>query len=511
LTASVPELELRGISKRFPGVLANDRIDLVVEAGTIHAVVGENGAGKTTLMSILYGLVQPDAGEIRVRGKVVDFSSPLDAIAAGLGMVHQAFKLFPTLTVAENVVYRSEPTKGWFLDRDAAVAEVRKLADGFGLGVDPKARVEDLPVGVLQRVEIVKALYRDARVLILDEPTAVLAPQERDGLFGIMRRLKEAGHTILFVTHKLNEVMAISDRVTVLRAGRVVADLETESTSPRVISRLMTGRDIETVGRNTGENLGKRLLEVSNLGLVDESGIVRLTDVSFEVRAGEIVGIAAVAGNGQSELIDALTGLRQATSGRIALNGADITDAEPAERRAGGLAYVPEDRHRVGTAAGGEVWSNLLMGYQRSSRFRRGRWLRRPVVRDHARQLIGQYDVRVGSEDTLVGTLSGGNLQKVVVAREMTQPAELLIADQPTRGVDIGAIEFLHRRLLDYREQSRGILLISADLSELLSLSNRILVMYEGRIVAELDAAHTDEAGLGIFMTGGHLAGADHG
>ncbi len=511
MTTNTPELELRGITKRFPGVLANDRIDLTVAAGDIHAIVGENGAGKTTLMSILYGLVQPDQGEIRVGGRPVRFSSALDAIAAGLGMVHQAFKLFPTLTVAENVVYRNEPKKGWFVDREAASAEVRKLADSFGLGIDPNARVEDLPVGVLQRVEIVKALYRDARVLILDEPTAVLAPQERDGLFAIMRRLKEAGRTILFVTHKLNEVMAISDRVTVLRSGRVVADLATADTSSRAISKLMTGRDVEAVTRPPLGDGGEPLLSVSNLGVVDETGLVRLEGVGFELQAGEILGIAAVAGNGQNELIDALTGLRPPNGGNITLNGIDITQAEPAQRRAVGLAYVPEDRHRVGTAAGGEVWSNLLMGYQRTEKFRRGRWLRGAVVREHARELIERYDVRVGSQDTLVGTLSGGNLQKVVVAREMTHPAELLIADQPTRGVDIGAIEFLHRRLLEYREQGRGILLISAELTELLSLSNRILVMYEGRVVAEFDAAATDEEELGVYMTGGHLAGAANG
>jgi len=511
LSSNAPELELRGITKRFPGVLANDRIDLTVETGAIHAIVGENGAGKTTLMSILYGLVQPDQGEIRVRGELVRFSSALDAIGAGLGMVHQAFKLFPTLTVAENVVYRNEPKKGWFIDRDAAEAGVRKLADSFGLGIDPKARVEELPVGVLQRVEIVKALYRDARVLILDEPTAVLAPQERDGLFVIMRRLKAAGRTILFVTHKLNEVMVVSDRVTVLRSGRVMADLKTSETSPKAISKLMTGRDIEAVARLSPGNGGEHLLRVNDLGVVDDAGLVRLDRVSFEVQAGEILGIAAVAGNGQSELIDALTGLKPASSGSISLNGVDITQADPAQRRLAGLAYVPEDRHRVGTAAGGEVWSNLLMGYQRTPKFRRGRWLRGTAVKEHARELIAQYDVRVGSENTLVGTLSGGNLQKLVVAREMTHPAELLIADQPTRGVDIGAIQFLHRRLLEYRDQGRGILLISAELSELLALSNRILVMYEGRIVAEFDAASTDEAELGIYMTGGHLGGAVHG
>jgi ABC-type uncharacterized transport system ATPase subunit len=505
------ELELRGITKRFPGVLANDHVDLKVRSGEIHAVVGENGAGKTTLMSILYGLVQPDEGEILVGGRSVRFATALDAIEAGLGMVHQAFKLFPTLTVAENVVYRSEPRRGWFLDRDAAAEQVRKLAGEYGLAVDPKARIEDLPVGVLQRVEILKALYRRARVLILDEPTAVLTPQERDGLFAVMRRLREGGHTILFVTHKLNEVMAVSDRVTVLRNGRVVADLITSQTSPGEISRLMTGRDIDLMATTRGRGGGRELLKVEELTVIDEHGLPRLAEVSLVVREGEIVGVAGVAGNGQNELVDAITGLVRPDRGRIELNGVDITAADPGRRREAGLAYVPEDRHRVGTAAGGEVWANLLMGYQRSEQFRHRLRLRRQAVRDHARRLIGEYDVRVRDEDVPVATLSGGNLQKLVVAREMSHQSPLLVAEQPSRGVDVGAIEFLHRQLLSFRDRGGGILLISAELWELLALSTRILVMYEGRIVAELDPATAGEAELGVYMTGGHLSDHPHG
>jgi ABC-type uncharacterized transport system ATPase subunit len=497
------ELELRGITKRFPGVLANDHIDLAVRPGDIHAIVGENGAGKTTLMSILYGLVRPDEGEIAVGGRPVSFHSALDAIEAGLGMVHQAFKLFPTLTVAENVVFRAEPMKGWFLDRAVASERVRSLAAEYGLEVDPDARIEDLPVGVLQRVEILKALHRNARILILDEPTAVLTPQERDGLFMVMRRLKEHGHTILFITHKLGEVIAVADMVTVLRAGKAVAHLNCRETTSIKISRLMTGRDVALGERTSASSPGDEILKLDEITVTDEHGIGRVVDASLAVRRGEIVGVAGVAGNGQNELIDIITGLKAANHGTILINGRDVTHHSVNERREAGLAYIPEDRHRVGTAAGGEVWANLLMGYQRHTAFRKGRWLRRGAVRDHAQRLISDYDVRVAGGDSSVATLSGGNLQKVVVAREMSHQAPLLIAEQPTRGVDVGAIEFIHSRLLAARDHGAGVLLVSAELWELLALADRILVMFEGRIVAELDATSTDEEELGLYMTGG--------
>ncbi|MGH8925841.1 MAG: ABC transporter ATP-binding protein [Acidimicrobiia bacterium] len=496
-------LELRGISKSFPGVRANDDVDLEVRKGEIHAIVGENGAGKTTLMSILYGLTSPDAGEIMVDGQSVRFTSALDAIAAGLGMVHQAFKLFPTMTVAENVVFRNEPRHGIFLDREEAAERVRALGSEYGLAVDPQARIEDLPVGVLQRVEILKALYRDAQVLILDEPTAVLTPQERDNLFVTLRRLKERGRTVIFITHKLAEVMAVSDRVTVLRAGRAVAHLDTASTSPAEMSRLMTGRTVDLDSRPPPSNLGAPVLTVAHLTVRDEHGFARVDDVSFEVRSGEILGVAAVAGNGQHELIEAICGLRSPDQGSIAVGERDVATADIATTRQSGLAYIPEDRHRVGTAAGGEVWANLVMGFQRLKRFRRGRFIRRAEVEEHARRIIADYDVRVSGPDVSAHTLSGGNLQKVVVGREMSHAAPLLVAEQPTRGVDVGAIEFFHRQLVDYRDKGGGVLLLSAELRELLALSGRMVVMYEGRIVAELDPAETDEAELGFFMTGG--------
>ena len=497
------ELELRGITKRYPGVIANDGIDLQVRPGEIHAVVGENGAGKTTLMSILYGLVAPDEGEILVRGEPVQLRSALDAIGHGLGMVHQAFKLFPTLTVAENIVFRSEPKRRGMIDRRAAEAKVAELAAANGLAVDPSATVEDLPVGVLQRVEILKALYRDARVLILDEPTAVLTPQERDTLFEVMKSLRASGRTIVFITHKLNEVMAVSDRVTVLRNGRVVADLVTADTNPAEISHHMTGRDVDLERPHGMGSPGEVVLDLTGLTVVGEHGLEAVSDVSFHLKAGEIVGIAGVAGNGQSELIEAIAGLRPVVTGTIRVNGSAVQSASVANRRAAGMAYIPEDRHRVGTAAPSSISRNLLMGFQR--RFSRHGWIDRSAVRSHAEALVERFGVKAPSIDTPVATLSGGNLQKVVVAREMSHPeGRLLIAEQPTRGVDVGAIEFIHGRLVDFRDAGGAVLLVSAELWEIKALATRILVMYEGRIVAEVDPA-TAESELGLMMTGaGH-------
>ncbi|HEX7098304.1 MAG TPA: ABC transporter ATP-binding protein [Acidimicrobiia bacterium] len=502
------ELELRGITKRFPGVLACDGIDLTAERGEIHCIVGENGAGKTTLMSILYGLFPPDEGEILVRGRPVRFNSPLDAIRLGLGMVHQAFKLFPSLTVAENVIFREEPAKLGWIDRSQATARVKELADGYGLAVDPTAVVEDLPVGVLQRVEILKALYRDASILILDEPTAVLTPQERDRLFEVMRRLRDSGRTILFITHKLAEVMAVADRITVLRNGRAVAELDPSTTTPEEISRHMTGRDVEPVRAGPSKGVGEVVLSVRSLTVEGAHGLPAVSEVSFDVRSGEIVGIAAVAGNGQTELVEAIAGIRDVEAGSITVAGVDITHLDVAGRRRAGMSYIPEDRHRVGTAAAATVAENLLMGYQRSDAMRRGAWLRRDAVVEHARRLQEEFAIRVSDIDVAAGTLSGGNLQKVALAREMTHDSPLIIAEQPTRGVDIGAIEFIHSRLVAARDRGAAILLVSAELSEIQSLATRILVMFEGRVVAELDPDRVDEAEIGLHMTGGKVASA---
>ncbi|HSJ27883.1 MAG TPA: ABC transporter ATP-binding protein [Acidimicrobiia bacterium] len=502
------ELELRGITKGFPGVVANDAVDLTVRSGEIHAIVGENGAGKTTLMSMLYGLFPPDEGEILIRGEAVHFTSALDAINAGLGMVHQAFKLFPTLTVAENVVFRNEPTRRGMIDRSASVARVQELARQYGLAVDPRAVVESLPVGVLQRVEILKALYRDARVLILDEPTAVLTPQERDMLFDVIRRLRDAGRTILFITHKLGEVMAVSDRVTVLRNGKSVAELVTSATDPDEITRHMVGRDVDLGKRAHLHTPGAVVLSVEGLTVLGEHDRAVVRGATFAVRAGEIVGVAGVAGNGQTEMIEAITGLRALESGKVELSGVDISHADVATRRATGLAYIPEDRHGVGTTHHATVSENLLLGHHREPAVARRGWFVQEEVRALATGLVERFGIKTRNVNAPVSTLSGGNLQKLVVARELAYEAPLLIAEQPTRGVDIGAIEFIHRQLLDYRDAGGAVLLVSAELSEILALSTRILVMYEGEVVAELDPAVADEPEIGRFMTGAHLDAA---
>ena len=496
------ELALHGVTKRFGPVVANDRVDLTVQSGEIHAIVGENGAGKSTLMSVLYGLVTPDDGEVLVAGRPVQFRSPVDAMAAGLGMVHQSFQLFATMTVAENVVYGHEPTRGWLLDRTAANERVAALAADFGLGVDPTARVETLSVGALQRVEILKALYRDARVLILDEPTAVLTPQERDNLFDVLRRLRADGRTILFITHKLNEVMQLSDRVTVMRRGRVVEDVATAETSPAALSLAMTGREVDTSRRPPEREPGAVLLDVIGLEVDDDERNRRVTGVSLTVAQGEVVGIAGVAGSGQTELVEALIGLRPTAGGQVVLNGVDLGRGGVSNRRDAGIAYVPEDRHGVGSAGLASARDNLLMGYQWKRRFQRGGWLRRRAVSAHAEQLVEQFDIKVSSTAQPVGQLSGGNLQKVVVARELAHDAPVLIVEQPTRGVDVGAIEFIHGRIIEHRDAGRGVLLVSAELWEILALSTRVLVMFEGRVVADLDPRVTTDVEIGMYMTG---------
>ena len=502
-------LELRGITKRFPGVLANDAIDMTVRTGEIHALVGENGAGKTTLMSVLFGLFPADAGEIFLHGEPVRFASALDAIRAGLGMVHQAFRLFPTLTVADNVVFREEPTKRGLIDRTESVGRVGDLAERYGLAVDPRAVIETLPVGVLQRVEILKALYREARILILDEPTAVLTPQERDKLFEVIRRLRDSGRTILFITHKLGEVMSLSDRVTVLRDGRSVADLTTADTSPEEIAHQMTGRAVELDKRAPAHEPGEPVLTIADLTVIGEHGRPAVHDAAFEVRSGEIVGVAGIAGNGQTELIEAVAGLKEPAAGSISLNGKDLTTADVLARRSVGMAYVPEDRHGVGTSHRASVSANLLLGHQRTPGLQRKGWLDLRSVRSHARSLVETYAIRSGPIGSPVSTLSGGNLQKVVVAREMSHGAPVLIAEQPTRGLDIAAIEFIHERLVKFRDDGGAVLLVSAELSEILALSSRILVMFEGRIVAELDPFRVTETDIGLYMTGARREALD--
>ncbi|MBK0422669.1 ABC transporter ATP-binding protein [Leucobacter sp. CSA2] len=496
------EISMRGITKRFPGVLANDRVDLEVESGEIHALMGENGAGKSILTSILAGIYQPDEGEIFIRGERVNFASPLAAIDAGIGMVFQSFKLFPSLTIAENVVFRREPTKRGLIDRAEANRRVAEIAEKYGLALDPAARVDSVPVGVLQRVEIVKALYREAQVLILDEPTAVLTPQETDRLFDVLRALKADGRTIILITHKLGEVMAISDRVTVLRDGRNVASLVTANSSAEEITRHMTGRDVDLTTPPPANPPGEVALEVRDLTVPGSGSRNAVDAASFIVRSGEVVGIAGVAGNGQVELAEAIIGMRRASSGTVIVQSEDVSSASIAARRDGGIAYVPEDRHAVGSAGTADAIDNLSFGHHRKAPILQRGLLSRPAMLEHAKRLIARFGVKIASPSTPVGTLSGGNLQKVVVAREMDYHSPLLIAEQPTRGVDIGAIESIHRELCAYRDTGGALLLISAELSEILSLSSRILVMFEGRIVAEVPKSEATEAQLGLYMAG---------
>lgn len=511
-------ISLRGIVKRFGAVTACDGIDLDVRGGEIVALVGENGAGKSTLMHILHGEIAPDEGSIAVAGQAVRFGSPADAIAAGLGMVHQHFMLFPSLTVAENVVFAAEPRRHGFFDRTAAHAVVRELAGRYGLAVDPGARIAALSVGVRQRVEILKLLYRGAQVLILDEPTAVLAPAERAGLFAVLARLRAEGKGIVFITHKLDEVLAVSDRAVVLRAGRVAAEARTSETTAEALAAAMVGRAPDAppgalsgalpgalpdalAGAVPDSRSGEVLLEAVDLH-VDGRGGEAVRGVSLTVRAREIVGIAGVAGNGQSLLVQALVGLGRAAvrSGAVRLCGVDVTAAPVAARRAAGLAYVPEDRQHTGLALGASVADNVVMGHHRSHS-RRG-LLGRRALRALARALMEAFGVQGDRLDRAAATLSGGNQQKLVLARELAHEAAVLVAEQPTRGVDLGTARAVHEALLGYRAAGNGVLLISADLGELLALADRILVMYEGRILGALDRADADETVLGQLMAG---------
>jgi simple sugar transport system ATP-binding protein len=495
------ELEAVGIVKRYGSLVANDHVNLAVERGETHAVMGENGAGKSTLMSILYGLQAPDEGRILLQGREVRYRSPLDAIANGVSMVHQAFKLFNSLTAWENVVYGREPQRAGFLDRPAAIAQVSALAERYHLRVDPGAIVGRLSVGVRQRVEILKALYRNARILILDEPTAVLTPQERDGLFAVVRNLTANGCAVIFVTHKLHEVMAIADRVTVLRDGRVAASIATKETSPSEIIRAMTGRAVNLMIEKGPAKPGAVVLKVDRL-TVRGAGRPAVDDVSFTVRAGEIVGIAGVAGNGQTELIEALTGLRAPDDGRVEITGRDVTRADVERHRRAGLAYIPEDRAATGSALQASATDNLAMGFHRASPLARRGLLDPGALAAHARRLIARFGVRIGGEAEEAGSLSGGNLQKLVVARELTHEGALLIAEQPTRGVDVGATEFIHGLLVAERDKGRAILLVSAELSEVMALSDRILVMFDGRVLADMPGSEADEETLGFLMAG---------
>jgi ABC-type uncharacterized transport system ATPase subunit len=498
-----PILKLLGITKRFPGVLANDQIDLTLEQGEIHALLGENGAGKTTLMNILYGLYQPDQGEILVRDNPIEVHSPRDAIAAGIGMVHQHFMLVPVFTVTENVMLGDEVTRaGGFLNRMKVADEVREISKLYGLEVEPDSYVRDLPVGVQQRVEIIKLLYRKADILIFDEPTAVLTPQEASELFKVMRSLTDQGKSIIFITHKLREVMEVADRITVIRQGRVVGTTTPAKADRKQLAEMMVGREVQLEVEKTPVQAGDLVLEVDNLVVIDDRQQVAVDEVSFSVHAGEIFGVAGVQGNGQTELVEAVTGLRQSASGHIRMLGQDITRATPRHITELGSAHVPEDRQRDGLVLSFPVADNLVLCTYYKSPFAEGVILQGEDILDRATDLIEQFDIRTPSPLTQVASLSGGNQQKVIVAREFSRPIRLLVASQPTRGLDVGSIEYIHGRILEKRDDGCGVLLVSPELDEIMQLSDRIAVMYRGKIVAVLPAEKVTKEYVGLLMAG---------
>jgi simple sugar transport system ATP-binding protein len=498
-------LVMRGITKRFPGVVANDGVDLQVAKGEIHALLGENGAGKTTLMNILYGLYRPDAGDIAVGGQGVHLNSPSDAMAHGIGMVHQHFMLVPVMTVTENIILGQEATwYGPFLARKQAAQQIRELSRQYHLDVDPQAVVQDLPVGLRQRVEILKALYRQADILILDEPTAVLNPAETLEVFRTLAALAQQGAAIIFITHKLKDVLQVAHRITVMRGGRVVGAMTPAETTEAQLAALMVGgqapQPVVSMPRQPVST--EVVLRVQNLRALDDRGAVALDDVSLAVHAGEVLGIAGVQGNGQTELVEVLTGLRPAMTGTVAIDGMETRHATPRHMASRGVAHIPEDRHKYGIIDRYSVADNLVLNTYGDKPFARGIVRRTAAVVAHARQLMERFDIRAPSPFTPAGSLSGGNQQKMVVAREFARPIRLLIAAQPTRGLDVGAMTFLHRQFVEKRNQGCAILLVSTELDEILSLSDRIAVMYRGHILATLPAPEATRESIGQLMAG---------
>lgn len=497
------KLELRGITKRFPGVVANDNVNLELNTGEVLSLIGENGAGKSTLMSVLYGMYKPDEGEIVIDGTPLVFASPADAIAAGIGMVHQHFMLVPVFTVAENVVLGVEPTGALGkLNIDEARRMVREISDKYNLDLDPDAVIEDLPVGVQQRVEIVKVLLRDAKVVVFDEPTAVLTPSEIIEFFEIVKTLVSAGRGVVFITHKLKEALNIADRIAVLRRGKVVGEADPKTANESQIAEMMVGRPVQLTVDKSSAKAGDVVLKVTDLTVLDADGRTHVESVSFKVHAGEIVGIAGVQGNGQTELVEALTGLRKATSGVIALDGKDLTHSDPRERHQMGMAHIPEDRQRQGLVGGLSVAENLVLTRYHDEQFSHGVIVDWEAADAIAETLITEYDIRTPNKETGVGTLSGGNQQKVIVARELSRDLRLTIAAQPTRGVDVGSIEYIHSRIVKERDAGTAVLIVSTELEEVMALSDRLLVMYRGKVVAELDPKKVTPMEVGLYMAG---------
>ena len=504
-------IEMLNITKRFPGIVANDNITLQLKKGEIHALLGENGAGKSTLMSVLFGLYQPEEGVIKKDGQVVQIRDPNDANALGIGMVHQHFKLVECFSVLDNIIMGVEPCKHGFLQKGEAREKVIALSEKYGLHVDPDALVEDITVGMQQRTEILKMLYRDNEILIFDEPTAVLTPQEIEELMQIMRNLAAEGKSILFISHKLNEIMAVADRCTVLRKGKYIGTVSIQDTNQKELSRMMVGRDVEFVVHKEPAKYGKTILEVEGMTVASKAHSNNaVKNVSFTVRAGEIVCIAGIDGNGQTELVYGLTGLEPLKGGKITLEGQDITGASIRKRSTMGMSHIPEDRHKHGLVLDYTLEDNMvLQRYFEPEFVSKAGFLKRKAIRDYATRLIDQYDVRSGQGPvTVARSMSGGNQQKAIVAREIDKDPELLIAVQPTRGLDVGAIEYIHKQIVAQRDAGKGVLLVSLELDEVMGLSDRILVMYEGEIVGQLDPKATTVEELGLYMAGAKREGA---
>jgi len=503
-SVTTPALEMRGITKRYPGVVANDGIDLEVRPGEIHALLGENGAGKSTLMNILYGLATPDSGEILLDGTSARINGPSDAIAQGISMVHQHFMLVPVLTVAENILLGAETMANpIFIDRAEAHRRIVALGQRFGFEIDPDVKVGSLSVGWQQRVEILKALYRQARILVLDEPTAVLTPQETKEIFAVLRRLADEGHSIIFISHKLYEVLEIADRITVIRRGKVVGSRIPAETNEDDLAALMVGRNVQLVVDRGVSHPGEPTLVISDLRVADDRGHEAVNAVSFDVRAGEILGVAGVAGNGQEELVEALTGLRRPASGTVTLAGHDVTGSGPRLLQQRGMSFVPGDRHRYGLVLSFPIADNLVLTQYDEAPYTRGIFRNDQAIAEWAKRAIAEYDIRTPSASVPASSLSGGNQQKVIVAREFSRKLSALVLDQPTRGLDVGSIEFIHKQVIAKRDEGAAILLVSAELDEVLELSDRIAVMYRGEIVALVDGPTAEREEIGLLMAAG--------